>query len=51
MVFEALKSHKVEPLGLISLPFTVGMLVEVVQMEHTRNEMKSITWVEFQDNQ
>jgi len=37
--------------GLMSLAFTIGMLVELVQMERTRNDMKSVTGAEFQDNQ
>jgi hypothetical protein len=38
-------------LGAMSLAFTVGMLVEVVEMERTRNVMKTVTGAEFQDNQ
>ncbi|KDR77333.1 hypothetical protein GALMADRAFT_442853 [Galerina marginata CBS 339.88] len=44
-------SQEVKILGPISLAFTIGMLVEVVQMEHTRDVMRAVTGPEFQDNQ
>ena len=50
-LFYGLQNQKVELLGPMSLAFTVGMLVEVVQMERTWNDMKSITGADFQDNQ
>jgi len=45
------RTVRAKVLGLMSLAFSIGMLVEVVQMERTRNDMKSITGAEFQDNQ
>src|SRR5260221_10719322 len=35
----------------MSLAFTIGMLVELVEMERTRDTMKEITGPDFQDNQ
>ena len=45
------QNQKVELLSPMSLAFTVGMSVEVVQMERTWNDMKPITGADFQDNQ
>ncbi|KAJ6495002.1 hypothetical protein DFH09DRAFT_1205701 [Mycena vulgaris] len=47
----ALVSREARVLGPISLAFAIGMLVEVIQMERTRNVMKAVTGAEFQDNQ
>lgn len=46
-----LTSRSEKYLGIISLGLAVGTLVEVVQMERTRNIMKAVTGAEFQDNQ
>jgi hypothetical protein len=50
-IWLVLVSREVFLLGPISLAFAIGMLVEVVQMERTRNVMKAVTGAEFQDNQ
>ncbi|KAF9482993.1 hypothetical protein BDN70DRAFT_375182 [Pholiota conissans] len=51
MLFKALTSKDARFLGLISLGLSVGMLVEVVQMERTRNIMEEVTGLEFLDNE
>ncbi|KAF9482044.1 hypothetical protein BDN70DRAFT_930317 [Pholiota conissans] len=51
LLYKALTSKDARFLGLISLGLSVGMLVEVVQMERTRNIMKEVTGLDFLDNE
>jgi hypothetical protein len=51
LLASVLLSQKEILVGPISLAFSVGMLVATVKMEHTRQIMKAVTGVEFQDNQ
>ncbi|KAF7985915.1 hypothetical protein HWV62_43824 [Athelia sp. TMB] len=46
-----LSSKEIRVLGLISLAFTVGTVVELTQMERTRSLMQAITGTNFGDNQ
>lgn len=52
LLFKVLRGRKVRILVIpMSMAFTIGMLVELVEMERTRNTMKEITGPDFQDNQ
>ncbi|KAF9479043.1 hypothetical protein BDN70DRAFT_932886 [Pholiota conissans] len=51
LLFTALTSKNAVATGIISFGLTIGMLVELTEMEKTRNVMKSIMGSEFQDNQ
>ena len=51
-VFQVLRGKESRFLVILaSLAFVIGMLVELAEMERTRNIMKEITGANFQDNQ
>lgn len=50
-VFMCLWSQSGWVLGIMSVGFTIGTIVEVVEMERTRNVMRAVTGPEFEDNQ
>jgi len=47
----AVKKKTARGLGLLCLAFSVGTMVELSEMEHTRKLMQNVTGNKFQDNQ